>query len=253
MPVAITRQVSPRFAECELTHIERQPIDLDLARAQHHGYTQALQSLGCELIELRAEIEYPDSVFVEDAAFILPELAVIMRPGALSRRGEIDSIAEALRPYHELVFIQEPATIDGGDILTIGRDIYVGLSTRSSASAIEQLLSHLSLFGYHVHGVSLHGCLHLKSAVTRIDDGSLLINREYVEWHHFERFELVDVSPDEPSAANLLMIGERGLYPAAFPRTCEILLRRGIPLITIDLSELAKAEGAITCCSLIIL
>jgi dimethylargininase len=151
-----------------------------------------------------------------------------------------------------LVFIQAPATIDGGDILLMGKDIYVGLSTRSTTSAIDQLQAHLSPLGYRVHAITLNGCLHLKSAVTRIDDSSLLINRARVDSHPLERFELVDISPSEPSAANIFMIDEGGLYPAAFPRTQEILLRRGIPLTTIDLSEFAKAEGAVTCCSLII-
>ncbi len=170
MPTAITRQVSPRFAKCELTYAERVPIDLPLANTQHYAYTQTLESLGFQIIELPPLPDYPDSVFVEDAAFILPEVAVITRPGADSRRGEVDSIAEALRPHRELVFVREPATVDGGDVLVLGKDIYVGLSTRSGDCAIDQIQSQLARFGYRVFGVSICGCLHLKSAVTRIND-----------------------------------------------------------------------------------
>jgi dimethylargininase len=252
MPIAITRQVSPRFAECELTHIERVPIELEIACLQHAAYTEALRTLGCRVLELPAQANFPDSVFVEDTAFILPEAAVITRPGAESRRGEIDSIAEALRPHRELLFIREPATVDGGDVLVLDKDIYVGLSTRSGYWAIDQIQSQLARFGYRVFGVALHGCLHLKSAVTRINRGSLLINRDWVDTHPFEKYEFIEVAPSEPFAANILMIEETGVYPAAFPKTAERLEVHGVKLARVDVSELAKAEGAVTCCSLIL-
>ncbi len=252
MPIAIARQVSPRFADCELTHLQRVPIDVEAARAQHHEYTQALRSLGCHVVELPAEPDWPDSVFVEDTAFILPELAVITRPGADSRKPEIPSIADALRPHRELVFIHEPATVDGGDVLALDKDIYVGLSTRSGGAAIEQIRAFLARFDYCIHGVELHGCLHLKSAVTRLGPDALLIQRDWVDTSPFEKYELVDVAPSEPFAANILMIGETGMYPITFPETQEKLTQRGVHLLTVDVSELAKAEGAVTCCSLIV-
>ena len=252
MPIAITRQVSTRLAECEITHIERLPIDMDLAREQHDGYTQALRSLGCHVIDLPEEADLPDSVFVEDAAFILPEAAVITRPGAVSRRPETKSIAEALLPHRQLIFLHEPATLDGGDVLVLGKEIYVGLSTRSNPAAVEQLQAQLGGSGYRVSGAKLHGCLHLKSAVTQIDGSTLLINPRWVEMHQFEKYRLVEVAPSEPFAANVLMIGERGIYPTTFPETLERLERHGANLLTLDVSELAKAEGAVTCCSLIL-
>src|ERR1041384_7502425 len=162
--IAITRQISPRFNECEITHIERTPIDLDIARAQHDSYVHALQELGCEVIELPAEPNLPDSVFVEDAAFILPEVAVITRPGADSRKPETESIVQALSPYIKLIHVREPATVDGGDVLVLGKSIYVGLSTRSDQEAIQQLNELLGDYGYHVTGIETHDCLHLKSA-----------------------------------------------------------------------------------------
>jgi len=252
MPLAITRQVSPRFAECELTHIERTPIDVEIARTQHHNYVQALRALGCHVVELPAEADLPDSVFVEDAAFILPEVAVITRPGADSRKPETVSVADALRPHRELAFIREPATLDGGDVLVLDKDIYIGLSTRSGQAAIEQLQTLLARFGYRVQGVELHDCLHLKTAVTRLGQNSLLINRNWVDTRPFEKYEFVDVTKSEPMAANILMLGETGLYPTAFPETEDKLTARGMSLLTLDVSELAKAEGAVTCCSLIL-
>src|SRR5919109_3029572 len=174
MAIAITREISPRFNECEITHIERTPIDLELARTQHRAYVNALKDLRCDVIELPAEADLPDSVFVEDTAFILPEIAVITRPGADSRKSETESIARVLSPYIKLVYVREPATVDGGDVLVLGKQIYVGLSTRSNPEAINQLNGMLCEHGYAVTGVELHECLHLKSAVTRVGDQTLL-------------------------------------------------------------------------------
>jgi dimethylargininase len=254
MPIAITREISPRFSECEITHIERTPIDLDIARAQHEGYVQALKSLacGCEVVELPAEPDLPDSVFVEDAAFILPEVAVITRPGADSRKPETESIALVLSPFKKLVYLQEPATLDGGDVLVVGKRIFVGLSTRSNQEAIEQLNRLLGEHGYTVTGVQLHDCLHLKTAVSRVDDETLLINKNWLDTHHFENYRLIEVDPEEPFAANCLPVGESIIYPTVFPKTCASLEEAGYKVVKVDVSELAKAEGAVTCCSLII-
>ena len=251
MTIAITRGLSPRFAECEITHIERTPIDLELARAQHHAYRDALRNLGCDVIELPAEPELPDSVFVEDTAFILPEVTVITRPGAASRRPETETIVRALTPLVKRVHVREPATVDGGDVLVLGKRIYIGLSTRSNREAIDQLNKILSEYGYSVTGVALQDCLHLKSAVTRVDDHTLLINKNWVDANCFTNFDLIDIDPSESHAANCLPIGASIIFPSAFPKTCAKLEKRGYNLVTVDVSELAKAEGAVTCCSLI--
>jgi dimethylargininase len=251
MSIAITREVSPRFNECEITHIARTPIDLALARAQHHAYVNALRELGCEVIELPAESDLPDSVFVEDTAFILPEVAVITRPGADSRKPETESIIRALSPLMRPVRVREPATVDGGDVLVLGKNIYMGLSTRSTQEAIDQLNNLLCEYGYTVRGVQLYDCLHLKSAVTRVDDKTLLINKNWVDTSHFANFDLIEVDPSEPYAANCLPVGEVIIYPAAFPKTRTKLEEKGYKVVAVDVSELAKAEGAVTCCSLI--
>lgn len=252
MPLAVIRAISPRFNECEITHIERTPIDLDIARAQHSQYVNALKQLGCEVLELPAEADLPDSVFVEDAAFILPHAAVITRPGADSRKPETESIIQALSPHINLMHLREPATLDGGDVLVMGKNIYIGLSTRSNQDALDQLSEMLGDDGYTVTGVELHDCLHLKSAVTRVDDNTLLINKNWVDTHHFEQYELIEIAPDEPHAANCLPIGNSIIYPTSFPNTDARLKAQGYKIINIEVDELAKAEGAVTCCSLIL-
>lgn len=252
LSLAITRDVSPRFNECELTHIERSPIDVDVARAQHHEYVQALRNVGCDVIELPAEPDLPDSVFVEDTAFILPELAVITRPGADSRKPETESIIRALEPHLRLVHVREPASVDGGDVLVLGKKIFVGLSTRSNQAAIDQLNEMLREHGYETIGVQMHDCLHLKTALTRVDDDTLLINPNWVDTHHFKNSNWIEVDRREPFAANCLPIGGSIIYPTSFPRTCRKLEAAGHAMVTVDVSELAKAEGAVTCCSLII-
>jgi dimethylargininase len=254
MPIAITRQISQRFNECEITHIARTPIELDIAREQHAEYVRALKSIGCgcEVIEMPAEPDLPDSVFVEDAAVILPEVAVITRPGADSRKAETSSIARSLSPFKNLVYLKEPATLDGGDVLVLGKKIFVGLSTRSNPDAIDQLNALLAHFGYSVTGVQLHDCLHLKSAVSRLDDRTLLINQNWVDADHFQGYQWISVHPDEPFAANCLPVGTSIIYPTAFPKTQVRLEAAGYKVLTVDVSELAKAEGAVTCCSLIL-
>ena len=252
MLLAITRDVSPRFSECELTHIDRTPIDVKVAQSQHHGYVQALKELGRAVLELPAEPDLPDSVFVEDTAVILPEAAIITQPGADSRKPETESIAQALRPYRELLFIESPGSVDGGDVLVLGKNIYVGLSTRSNQNAIDQMNSLLGKHGYTATGVETRDCLHLKTAVTRVDDKTLLINRKWVNVEYFEGFDLIDVDPSEPFAANCLSLGDSVIFPVSFPKTRAKLETRGYKIKPVVVDELAKAEGAVTCCSLII-
>jgi dimethylargininase len=252
MHLAITRDVSPRFNECELTHIDRTPIDVNAAQSQHHGYVQALKELGYAVLELPPERDLPDSVFVEDTAVILPDVAVITQPGADSRKPETKSIAQALRPYRELVFIESPGSVDGGDVLVLDKNIYVGFSTRSNQAAVDQMNEKLSKYGYRTQGVEMHDCLHLKTAVTRVDDKTLLINRKWVDVENFEGYDLIDVGESEPFAANCLPVADAIIYPVAFPLTGAKLLARGYKLKPVVVDELAKAEGAVTCCSLIV-
>ena len=252
MLLAVTRDVSPRFNECEITHIDRSPINVAVAQSQHHGYVLALKDLGCAVLELPAEPDLPDSVFVEDTAIIFPDAALITNPGADSRKPETGSIARALAPYRELLRIQPPASVDGGDVLTLGKNVYVGMSTRSNTDAVVQMNQLLGRFGYQVYAVDLHDCLHLKTAVTRVDDKTLLINRNWVDVEHFEGYDLIEVDPFEPFAANCLPVNGSIIYPTSFPKTAGKLEARGYVLKPVVVDELAKAEGAVTCCSLIV-
>jgi dimethylargininase len=251
MLIAITRQISPRFSECELTHLKRQPIDLDLARVQHQQYDAALRELGCEVISLPAESDLPDSVFVEDVALVFDEVAIITRPGADSRKPEAKSIAQALRPYRTLCTIDAPGTLDGGDVLRVGRTVYIGLSSRSSLSGVEQTQKFLAPFGYTVQGVEVMGCLHLKSAVTQVRADTLLINPAWVDRSIFGAMEFIEVDETEPSATNAVWLGDTVLYSSSFPKTQRRLEEAGLRLKIVDATEVAKAEGAVTCCSLI--
>ena len=237
---------------CELTHLQRSLIDVALAREQHHAYEQALRTLGCEVESLPEEPELADSVFVEDTAIVLDDVAVITRPGAPSRRAETAAIAAALEKYRELVRIEAPGTLDGGDVLRVGRSLYVGASSRSNASGIEQLATLLLPFGYRVLRVPMHGCLHLKSAVTQVAVDQLLINSRHVERKEFQGMRFIEVDESEPSGANALLIGEDVVYAASHPRTAEILERHGIRVHTVTISETEKAEGGVTCCSLLL-
>jgi len=250
--LAFTREVSPTLGACELTHLDRRPIDVARARRQHEAYEVALARLGCEVHHLPPLPELPDAVFVEDTAVVLDELAVIARPGALSRRAEVRSSAAALAEVRTLVHLEEPATLDGGDVLRLGRDIWVGRSNRTNGEAVGTLWRLLGPLGYTVTAVDVRGCLHLKSAVTAIADGSVLVNPEWVDSATFTGLDVIEVDPREPYGANALRLGSTLLYPSAFPLTRRRLEARGLHVVTVDVSELAKAEGAVTCCSLIV-
>lgn len=252
MYLAITREVSSRFNECEITHIERTPIDVSIARDEHHQYIKALKQLGCKVVELPEEPTLPDSVFVEDTAFVLPEAAVITRPGADSRKPETEVIAQYLSAYRPLLHITAPATVDGGDVLVLGKDIYVGISTRSNIESVRQIQSLLKKFGYKVTAVEMHDCLHLKTAITMVDKQTILINPNWVDAFHLKDFDWIEIDTDEPFAANCLPIGETIIFPSVFPKTQMKLEKKGYKVLTVNVSELAKAEGAVTCCSLVL-
>jgi len=252
MTIAICREVSPALAQCELTHIERSPINVQEAQAQHAAYEKTLENLGLTVISLPAEPDLPDSVFVEDTALVLDEVAVMLCPGAVSRRPEVPSIARTLQEYRPLVFMKEPATVDGGDILRLGKTLYVGLSTRSDVAGIAALEALVRPYGYDVRAVRLSGCLHLKSAATLLTRDTVLANPAWVDPQVFEGTSFLAIHPDEPHAGNVLRLENSVIYPTAFPRTLERMTKLVSDIHCVDLSELAKAEGAVTCCSLIV-
>jgi len=251
MLMAIMRGISPRFAECEITHIAREPIDLARAHAEHGAYAATLRSLGIGVQVLPAEESLPDCVFVEDTALVLPECAVITRPGAASRRPETMAIAGALSRHRTLHTLQAPGTLDGGDVLVLGKRVLVGTGGRSNAAGIAQLGEFLQVHGYRVEPVPVRGCLHLKSAVTQVSSDTLLLNPAWVDAALLDGFRLIEVDPREPDAANALRVGERVVYAEHHPHTRDRLHGAGIEPVLVPAREVAKAEGAVTCCSLV--
>jgi dimethylargininase len=249
--IALTRDVSPDMDSCELSFVGRSEIDVALARTQHEQYQKALASLGCKVIALPALAGSPDAVFVEDTALVLNEIAISTRPGAPSRRVEVASVADVLGKYRRLVSINDPGTLDGGDILVSGRKIFVGLSARSNPEAIRQLGELVEEYGYHVLALEINGCLHLKSAVTLLDDETVLVQPAWIDPDYFSDYRVIEVDQREEHAANALRAGSGVVYPSCFPRTQELVQDAGIELTTVDVSELQKAEGAVTCCSII--
>jgi dimethylargininase len=251
MLTAITREVSPSINNCELSFHARQPIDVAKAIAQHQAYQDCLAQLGVQVVSLPAEPDLPDSVFVEDAAVIVDEVAVITNMGAPSRRPEARSIADALSPYRPIRFITDPATLDGGDVLRIGRRIFVGLSKRTNRAGFAQLRDILRAYGYEVEAVEIRGCLHLKSACSQVGSDAVLVNRSWIDVEPLRGYELIDVPAEEPAGANTLLINDVVIIPESFPKTRVLLEEQGSRVRTIDLSELQKAEAGVTCGSVI--
>lgn len=251
MLLALTRDVSPTFDKCELTNLPRTPIDVAEARREHSQYKQCLLQLGCHVISLPAATDLPDSVFVEDTAIVLEDLAVIARPGAASRLPETQSVLQFLKPYRNLFMIEEPATLDGGDVLRIGKTLFIGLSSRTNEAAVEQLTAAVASLGYKVRPVELRGGLHLKSAVTRVADKVILVNPDWVDPAQLGNFEVIEVDPAEPQAANALRVGEHIVYPTLHRKTTGLLKARGLKIRPLEMSEFLKAEGGVTCGSII--
>ena len=252
MLVALTRAVSPTLAECELTHAARQPMDVARAVAEHAAYEDALRGVGARVVRIPPAPELPDAVFVEDTAVVLDEIAVITRPGASSRRAETAAVATMLSRYRTLRSIAEPGTLDGGDVLRVGRTVYVGRSSRTDGAGIAQLTILLEDLDYRVVPVEVTGCLHLKSAVTEVGDGLLLANPRWVRPETFAPLEVLPVSDAEPGAANALRLGGAVIVPAHHPLTARRLEDAGLRVVPAPAGELAKAEGGVTCCSLIV-
>jgi len=249
--IAITRKVSSSLALCELTHLSRTSINIERARAQHHDYEACLAELVDKVIQLDEEADLPDAVFVEDTCVVLDELAVITRPGAPSRRPETASVGQILGRYRTLHFIEAPGTVDGGDVLRLGRTLFVGKTSRSNDAGIEQLRAFVKPAGYDVVAVTLRGCLHLKSAATAVAERTVLLNPGWVDARLFEDFAVVSVDPSEPAAGNALLVSNKVVFPASYPKTRERLELANIHVEPVDLSEFAKAEGGVTCCSVI--
>lgn len=250
MPRAFTRAVSPKLADCELTHQGRVAIDPERAVAQHAAYERALADAGFEVIRLPDLPDHPDAVFVEDTAILLGDHAIITRPGADSRRGEIASTAAGLAPFFTIHHVEE-GFLDGGDVLRIGRRLYVGLSTRTDQAGIDALAAIAGPLGYDVRRAELGACLHLKTGATVAGDNILLFDPVAIDPAQFDDVEPLAVDPAETVAANCVNLGRRLILHAGNPVAAFALRKRGLTVIEVDVSELEKAEAGVTCMSLI--
>lgn len=251
MLTAVVRPPSAALTRCELTYLERDPIDIARAVQQHAAYVRCLRDLGASIIELPTAPDLPDATFVEDTAVVTDECAVLTRPGAASRRAEVGTVAETLRPYRPLLRIEPPGILDGGDVLRIGRRVFVGVGGRTNAAGAAQLRRHLAPFGYDVIPTRFQGCLHLKTACTWLGGTELLANTGWVDTEQFAGCRITAVPDDEPFAANVLLAGDELLMPAGFPQTQSLVERIGRTVRTVDISEPQKAEAGVTCLSIL--
>jgi dimethylargininase len=249
--IAITHLPSPSMQLGERTFAGDDVVDNTLALRQHAAYRDALQSCGANVLVLDAYRAMPDCVFVEDTALVLDELAVMMSPGAESRRGEPPGIEPTLRKYRSIERIKFPATIDGGDIVRAGRDLYVGVSPRTNAAGIEALRQIVRRYGYTVTAVPVHGCLHLKTACSALPDGRFLVNKHWIDVAPLPRAKLLQVPDAEQWSGDVLAIDDRIIASDAFPETLELLRSTASSVIPVAVSEYAKVEGGVTCLSLV--
>jgi dimethylargininase len=246
---SFVRIVSQSLAQCELVHVDRQAFNLELAREQHAAYVAALETTGAVVTVLPEEPDLPDATFVEDTVIVLDELAVLCRPGAKSREPEVARIKSVIEKHRKVESILAPGTLEGGDVLCVGRTVYVGLSSRTNVEGLRQLRQIIARFGYSVVPVRVKGCLHLKTAVTSPSDGLLLANPNWIEVEAFRGFELLHVAADEPWGANTLRVNDTVLVADASPRTANVLQARGLNIHRLNISELQKAEAGLTCLS----
>ena len=247
----LVRTVSRSLAACELTHAPRQPFDLERARQQHDAYTAELRAAGVAVTVLPEAPELPDAMFVEDVAVVLDELAILTRPGARSRQPEVALIAPAIAAIRRTFEIRAPGTLEGGDVLRLGKKLFVGRSGRTNAEGIRLLTEIATPFGYEVVPVAMQGCLHLKTAITAAAPGLLLANLAWIDVAAFRDYEMIPIHPAEPTAANVLAVNGRVFFAASAPRTAERLAARGLDVRCLDISELQKAEAGLTCSSVL--
>ena len=242
---ALVRQPGPHLAQGLITHIDRAPVDVDLARRQWDGYVAALDSVGWQLIEVPAAPDHPDSVFVEDTMVVFGDRAVIARPGAPERRGETDAARTVVESLgYTVTAIQEPAFLDGGDVLKVGGRCWVGVGGRTTSDAVAQLAAGL---GIEAVGVPVRSVLHLKSGVTALPDGTIIGYPPLVDTPDvWERFLAV---PEESGAHVVVIADDTVLMASSAPRSAQLFRERGLQVIAVDISEYEKLEGCVTCLS----
>jgi dimethylargininase len=247
---AIVRSVCDRFVDCIRPAGSTDTIDVDLARAQHAAYLDVLRGHGLDIVRVGADERYPDCCFVEDTAVVVGPLAVVCNMAAPTRRGEEAAVERELTRARPVRHVGWPATVDGGDVVCMGRRVLVGLGERTNAEAVLQLRALLGE-RYTVSPVEVSGVLHLKSACTPLDDRTLLVDPTRVDTHALAGFDLVEVPPEEGYAANCLALGGRVVVSSGYPGTRERVAAYGVEVVELDMSEFRKAGGSLTCLSIL--
>ena len=251
MLTALTRAVSSRINECELTFIERQPIDIERAVRQHKNYQQLLKSLGLSVVELPADDNCPDCCFLEDTALVLDELGIATRPGSDARRAEGAGVLPTIAKHRNIVNVEAPATLEAGDVLRIGGDLFIGITSRTNPEGIEFVRKQVSPHGYKVHGIAVPGALHLKSVCTAVNERTILADASRIDIEPFAGYELIEVPAEEWMAANVLLVNGTVCMHEGFHKTLALLRERQVRVRTVDISEFLKAEAGLTCLSII--
>lgn len=246
---AILRTPGPNFAD-GLTTSNLGTPDYDLLLEQHQAYAETLAHLGLRIEILEALPNFPDAYFVEDVAVITPEVATIARPGALARRGEEEAMAGVLAKHHAIARIQHPGTLDGGDVLLVGRTLLIGLSNRTNAEGAAQLAGILGSHGYVCATIPVADGLHFKSSVTWVGGNTLLVSESFSKRAELQRYDLIVVEADEEYASNTLLVNGTLITPKGFPKTLRKLKSLGLPVVELDTSEARKMDGGLTCMSL---
>ena len=248
---ALVRPPGASLAGALCAKAPSEPIDVRLARQQHAAYCAALRAAGLALLDLAPDDGYPDGPFVQDTAVVYGDLAVIARFGVESREGEQAAVRQALRGQKRLAQIQSPATLEGGDVLHIGSRVYVGLSARTNHAGYAQLRELLEPEGATVLPLPVPDGLHLLSGCTYLGQGVLLATGIYGDVPAFSGLDVIHVPPHEAPAANALALGNTVVLPAGFPGTARRILERGFQVLPLTLTEFAKADGGVTCLSLL--
>jgi dimethylargininase len=246
---AIVRRPAENFAD-GLTNAELGAADYALMQVQHEAYVGALREAGLSVEILDAAPRYPDAHFVEDTAIVVPEVAVISRPGAKARRGEEEIIEPALAGHREVARIEAPGTLDGGDVLQIGKSVFIGVSARTNEVGARQLETLLSRHGYRSTLIPLTHTLHLKSDLNAVGSKTVVVTEALAAHEAIDGYERIVVDPGETYAANLLRINDRLLIAGGFPKLREQLETTGLEIVELDMSEVRKMDGGLTCLSL---
>ncbi len=246
---AITRLPGNDFAQ-GLTSAGRGPPDYNLCLQQHAAYVDTLKRLGLQVIELEPQPGFPDACFVEDVAVVTPEIAVITRPGVQSRRGETAFIESALEDHRKIMFIENPGTLEGGDVMIVGKNCYVGISQRTNARGAEQLHDILESFGYTTHAIEMNEGLHLKSDVNYVDEETLVVTNAMSQRSEFADYKKIAINKNERYAANIVRVNDGLIIADGFPDTAEQLGKTDYPIIALNVSEFEKMDGGLTCLSL---